>query len=239
MAGGAGVADPLGLEMEGRQEVALMLDPSLLLSLRTLPVITELARRGELRGAVIPRIFFEFVGEQSLNQDVLRFFGGSSAEGEYGRLADILPQIRELREYLSPSASEPEVAGTEILLNIRRQTRSERVAAILGEEWAFLTAHSWIASRLKRPFSAFVRAGAFAVEGSRDSFDRLVARTLKKHGPLPPGGFPAGDRLRAVAKWVAVGGMSAVPLFAGILAPVVLGEVAMGAAFRYFLLFDP
>lgn len=233
MAGGAGVADPLGLEMEGRQEVALMLDPSLLLSLRTLPVITELARRGELRGAVIPQTFFEFVGERGLNQDVLRFFGGPAGEREYGRLADILPLIRALREYLSPWAPIAEGPEADILRAIGRQHRSPQVAEILREEWAFLTTHSWIASRIKRPFSAFIKAGAVAIEGSRDLFDRVAARTLKMSPPLLPAGLSSGDRLRAISKWVAVGGSSAASLLVppfGALTNLVSG---------YFLLLDP
>lgn len=234
MAGGAGVADPLGLGMEGRQEVALMLDPSLLLSRRTLRVIMNLAERGELQGAVIPQTLFEFIGERGLNRDVLRFFGGPAAEGEYGRLADVLPQIRELLRFQSPLISEAEMAGTEILRNIRRQVRSEGVAGILSEEWAFLTAHSWIASRIKRPFSAFIKAGAVAIEGSRDVFDRVAARTLKMSPPSLPAGLSSGARLRAISKWVAVGGMSALPFV-----PSPHLQVLVRGAFGYFLLFDP
>lgn len=217
------------VDLRIEETLSLMLDPSLLLSMRTLPVITELARRNELQGAVIPRTFFEYVSEQGLNEDVLRFFGGPTGEGEIGRVGDILTQIRALRDYLSPQGLAAEAAERGISVNIQRQVRSEQVAAILGEEWAFLTSHSWMASRLKRPFSIFVKAGAFAIEGSRKSFDVLVAKTLKR-----PTGLSSSDRLRAVSKWVAVGGMSALPLI--VVPPM---QVLLGGAFGYFLLFDP
>lgn len=212
---------------------SLMLDPSLLLSMRALPVVMELARRHELRGAVIPRMVFEFMGETSLSEDVLRFFGGPARESEHGRVGDILPLIRELRQYQSRLAHAPEMAESGTLLDMERQVRSREVAEILGEEWAFLTTHSWIASRVKRPFSAFVKAGAFAIEGSRDSFDRLVAKTLKRPPWELPAGLSSRDKLRAISKWMAVGGMSALPL---VLFPHI--QVLVGGAFGYFLLFD-
>lgn len=217
---------------------SLMLDPSLLLSMRTLPVIADLARRNELRGAVIPRSFFQVLEERGLNVNVSRFFGGPTGEREYGRLADILPQVRELREYQSRGAPIPEVTETEIMPVITRQIGAPEVAKILVEEWAFLTAQSWIVSRIKRPFSAFVKAGAFAIEGSRDSFDKLVARTLKKPASDLPIGLAYGDRLRAIAKWVAVGGPSAASfLFHPILFPPMVALT--GIVSGYFLLFDP
>jgi hypothetical protein len=105
---------------------------------------------------------------------------------------------------------------------------------ILLEEWAFLQERSWIASRLRRPFRTFLNAGAAALELSERAFDAVAAGTLKIRGEELPPALSPGQRLRAVTKWVAVGGSG----WASALEPILAGPVATTLA-GFFVLFDP
>ena len=97
-------------------------------------------------------------------------------------------------------------------IRTRRETKDAVVFGVLVEEWLFLTSSCFIASKIKRPFSAFVRACAVAMEWGRDKFDLAAARVPR----LPPERLPRplspGQRVRAVSKWIAVGGTSVASL---------------------------
>jgi hypothetical protein len=100
------------------------------------------------------------------------------------------------------------------------------VAEILFEEWLFLTQESWLVSRIKAPFKALARAGELGVE----VLNPLVRRTLKRDASHV---VDTADRLRALSKWMAVGG----PVVAGLLNPIagaIVTPIAGG-----FLLLDP
>jgi hypothetical protein len=75
-----------------------------------------------------------------------------------------------------------------------------------------------------------VEAGGKAIQVSQRFFDLLVRHALKKKPdePLTP-----SNRVRAAAKWIAVGG----PAILGVIEPI-SGAVA-SATSGYFLLFDP
>ena len=75
--------------------------------------------------------------------------------------------------------SELQRVRTPLLEGMQKETIEEPVQNVLMEEWEFLTSESWIASRLKRSFSAFLRAGAAAIELGGRGFDSLAAKTLK------------------------------------------------------------
>lgn len=100
------------------------------------------------------------------------------------------------------------------------------VREVLFDEWFFLTHESWVVSRIKAGFQTIARAGEAGIE----LLNPIVRKTLKKNaGEI----IQTADRLRALGKWIAVGG----PPVAGILNPIVglgVGTVAGG-----FLLLDP
>jgi hypothetical protein len=109
-------------------------------------------------------------------------------------------------------------------------TGDELTSEILYEEWLFLSSDSWLFSKTRRAFEAMIEAGGTAFEMSRRAFDQLVRKTLKKANgePLTP-----GNRVRAAAKWIAVGG----PPIIGVIEPI-SAAIASGAS-GYFLLVDP
>jgi hypothetical protein len=227
------------LDLETTKEIPerLMLDPSLLLSKRTLPVVESAWAAGELAGVVLPASFVRTFSAGALTEPVLRYFRGTPEPDEMSRdsvpnLGRLTRFLRELRdsEAIYQAGNLPDEAFAN---SLSIMTRDSVVTEILVEEWLFLTSSSVIASRTKRPFSTFVRAGAVAMEWGRDRFDSAAARVLK----LPPDRLPkpllAGQRLRAVCKWIAIGGRSVAPL---------LGRVAGTAGSLIsgiFMLYDP
>jgi hypothetical protein len=101
---------------------------------------------------------------------------------------------------------------------------------IISDEWSFLTSESWLLSKTRRAFDKMVEAGGAAVHLSGRVFDQVVRRTLRKEPgePLTP-----GNRVRAVAKWIAVGG----PAILKVVEPI--SSALVGAASECFLLMDP
>jgi hypothetical protein len=123
---------------------------------------------------------------------------------------------------------------------------------IVAEEWEFLTTHSWLFAKTRAIYDRMINAGANALYVTKEKLeqaidaagegvhsfghemlrgsDRVVRRTLKKgpHHNVSP-----NDRVRTLAKWVAVGGSAATAL----INPAV-GAVG-GTVGGLFLLYDP
>ncbi len=176
-----------------------MLDPSLLLSRRTLSSVFEMAEAGLLEGVVIPRAFFEHAESIVADASAMGFYAANAPEAE-GRPAALLDRIAALQRLQATA----EIRPREDLFWPQLGGPGGAIDLILTEEWSFLNSHSWVLSRIKRPFREFVRAGAFAVEGGRQRLDWLLARPLK----VEPSELTALMRLRGVAKWFAAGGTS-------------------------------
>lgn len=115
-----------------------------------------------------------------------------------------------------------------------RLTGNEWITQILFEEWEFLTTRSWLVAAVYRPFGNFIEAGGHALLVSKTKLESLLdsaaAKVLKKPAGAPLSGR---DKLRAIGKWVAVGGSAA----AGLVTPLVGAAVALAAGI--FLLYDP
>lgn len=209
---------------------SLLIDPSLLVSERAFDAVVESASLAEPGSLFVPRTFHELAasGELPYVEPVAGFFGASSD-------VTFLHMVREAISFL-PLAPYP--SQDAVLLRAEVRYPEIRVAdpvllAILREEWAFLQSMSWIASRVRRPFSAFLRGGAAAVELPVSVLDRAAAKTLKLHEDVPVPLRP-GQRLRAASKWVAASGtVGAIEAFVP-----GLGWPADAIA-GMFLLFDP
>lgn len=203
----------------------IMLDPSLLLSRRTAQESMQIL--SEARGRiVVPRTMLRLAESPYDAERLWRFYGIQRREERMDLPASLFGRIAE---FAAPESVSPEdEAGTAL----RWPSWRSPVADVLHEEWAFLNHHSWIVSRIKRPFAYFIKAGAVSVEAGRRAFDQQAARVLRKE--LGPTGLSTLQRLRAVGKWAAAGGPSALVLLhnAGL-------GVLLGAAARMFLLYDP
>ena len=177
---------------------SIMLDPSLLLSFKTQPLLTEARRRGELEGMVLPASFV-----RALTDD--RATRAASYFGKRRELSALLPLVRnsfgdfptfqssgpailletDLKKVLVDGqrrrlSSEPRaLRGQERFeRQLRGAVRSQVVYEILSEEWEFLQSRSWIVSKIRKPFNVFIKAGGVAIEWSHEHFDIAAAKTL-------------------------------------------------------------
>jgi len=111
----------------------------------------------------------------------------------------------------------------------RRAHFDEDIMNILFEEWVFLNESSWIVSRIKQPFTKFMDISGSSIQFSKRATDLLIRKTLKKTDDEL---LSKVNRLRALGKWVAVGG----PPVLSIIDPL-FSITSLPAGF--FLLFDP
>jgi len=182
----------------------LMLDPSLFLSFRSLRRVSAALDAGDLTNVVVPKSFVSALDSELSMDAGLRYFGAPRKELEdlrYGR--SFLTEVKRLPVF-EPTGRD--VVGPDFRTTLGKTEQNRHILAILEEEWFFLNSQSWLASRTRKAFSAFIRAGAVAIEGGRELFDTAVMRTLKMSPETVPLGLARGQRLRAAAKWIAVGG---------------------------------
>jgi len=237
-----------------------MLDVSLIAHPQSLRKLMELAYRDpdalsglRVSATFVERLLHESPDDAEIVRQISRYFGVARRAIDLRRIRAFLRSKavqNALRPYRSERSDYSQNLRVRLLENI-----SERDAwayEIVLEEWEFLTTHSWLFAKTRKIYDRMVNAGANALyvtrerleqavvaarEGIQDtgrsivrSSDRVVRRTLKKHARHK---VSPNDRVRTIAKWVAVGGGAA----AGIINPVV--GAAGAAAGGIFLLYDP
>ncbi len=163
-------------------------------------------------------------------------------------------QSQPFREFVQPYKSEGGPRTDEYRRRLLEDV-SERDAwayMIMVEEWEFLTTHSWLFAKTRAIVDHMINSGAEAIYVTKEKLeqaiehvrervfdagksiirgsDHLVRRTLKQ-GPRHE--VSPNDRVRTVAKWVAVGGSAA----SALVNPVV--GVLGGSVAGMFLLYDP
>jgi hypothetical protein len=209
------------------ESMRVMLDPSLLLQRSGLEErLTEVALLSEDAG-------FDFSAPASLRaaQDdpdargaLSEFFAARG--GELVDPVEVVDRLSRLGVSIwdRPARAEQEFARFYTALG--DEVSSGIVREVLFDEWFFLTHESWVVSRIKAGFQAIARAGEAGIE----LLNPIVRKTLKKDASEI---IETADRMRALGKWIAVGG----PTVVGILNPIIglgVGTVAGG-----FLLLDP
>lgn len=117
----------------------------------------------------------------------------------------------------------------QVYQNLLYQTGNEWIPQILFEEWEFLITNSWLISKVRFAYDKIVESSGTAISISKHTFEVVVRRTLKKaEGDLSP-----NDKLKATAKWIAVGGSA----LADFVLPV--PGAILNTASGIFLLCDP
>ena len=111
------------------------------------------------------------------------------------------------------------------------KNKGDLLANILFEEWIFLSEHSWVVSRIKKVFKDFLNAGAVYLEFGKVATYGIAKHTLKSTDKEFISNI---DYLRALGKWIAVGGPPVISLFKSV--PLTFLSTACAG---YFLLFDP
>lgn len=208
----------------------VLIEPSLLIDEQSLhQVIKEIPTLDTKRYQFfVPSKFSDIIQEVEPNIQNILFFRNGAKLVDLGYLKDILEKENLIRKFeITQDQKEKFGSFYESLLS---NTENDILAEILFEEWIFLQERSWIISRIKKPFNYFIKSGTIGIELGRKTLDLAVKRTLKKDDTNI---VTNADKLRAFAKWIAVGGQSVLPLVNPIAA--VLGSAATG----YFLLVDP
>lgn len=202
----------------------LMIDPSLLLHRATFPAIRD-AAKDRLPLYVSTTIVNAVMEPTTANRrGLVQFVERPSDLANLAQVAGVLRRAN-VRSYEGGPVPGIEVGRSDFLELVGNQF----VASVLVDEWSFLLTESWLVARTKKVISAFIDAGAAGLEISEKTFDKLVARTLKKDTPA---GLTKGQRIRGVSKWIAAGGSPATIL----LGP--LGVIPAGAI-AVFLMVDP
>lgn len=111
-----------------------------------------------------------------------------------------------------------------------RYTENKLLSEILFEEYIFLQEYSWIVAKSKKCFEKFKECGSSVLEFGNNSTDVIIKKTLKKQNDDFINTF---DKLRAIGKWIAVGGSSASAFFS----PYLSFYIGIGSGI--FLLLDP
>lgn len=113
---------------------------------------------------------------------------------------------------------------------LKENMRNDIATRVIFDEWCFLNQNSWIFAKTRQAFDVMIEAGGKAFQVSRNYFDRMVRRTLKKDEDDI---LTVGNKIRAITKWVAVGG----PSFLSLTEPV--SGAIFSSVSGVFLLADP
>ena len=202
----------------------VMLDPSLILDQASLVDLLLLAQEHALEGVAVPGSFREALRKDRFLSTVGRFYGLRGTSDP--KLVDLFFQMTEgqIESYFASDTSGLFASVFE------SEAEGEVIAAMLDDEYSFLMNQSWLVAKVRKVFDKMIEGGAAALETSREAFDGLVRRSLKKDEDAP---LTRNERLRALAKWSAVSG----PSVLAFLEPV--SGAAAGSLAGVFLLVDP
>lgn len=214
----------------------IMLDASMILHRDSLNQLLGLAKADALDSVIVSGAFIRmlesFVDERPYNIRRSSLYNLS----EFFQIPINLISRTSIREFLSilqnSGISIYERKGSfdnEIFKNLYEQTNDELLAEILFEEWEFLTTNSWITAKTRAAFDAIVEAGSVAICLSQKAFEVAVRKTIKK----PTGNLSPNDKVKAAAKWIAVGGS----VVADFVSPI--PGVILNLSSGLFLLCDP
>jgi hypothetical protein len=217
---------------EHARVLRVLFDPSILLQstsfarlVETLPHLTRTLEIGH--EFFVPGQFASIIRQTERTDRILRFFYQGKRPTP---LSDVLTLLEKHKISAFTASGLKDVPWRLDLGDVLRFEQGEYLHRILLEEWTFLQTQSWILSRTRKTFDIFIRAGGAAIEVSGRTMDRLVRRSLKASESQE---IYASHRLRALGKWVAVGG----PPMLNHLDPG-LATLA-GIAGGLFLLLDP
>lgn len=236
-----------------------MLDVSLIAHRSSLKRLVKLAdQEGALAGlrvsaALISRLSYEALDRADIERQIHGYFGVPRRMIDIRMMQELIgsPQFRNsVKPYQSAGGARTQQFRSRLLEDVRE--RDAWAYEVVVEEWEFLRTHSWVFAKTRAIYDRLVNAGADAIyvtkekleqaiahvaEGAKDTghaiirgSDKVVRRTLKKgaeHVVSP------NDRVRTIAKWVAVGGGAASALINPVVG--VLGVSAGG----FFILYDP
>ncbi|MFX0196398.1 MAG: hypothetical protein ACFFCW_09775 [Candidatus Hodarchaeota archaeon] len=226
----------------------VMIDPSLLVADRTMKrLFSEVKKLKSVADYefFIPRSFETFVEQAEVpeKEALIRFFLHNAKPSHLGELKELLKEHLNLVRTFDPDESQKH-RHSEVkewlgdCLKWYFPFRDDPLISVLFEEWIFLQEQSWIVSRSKRAFDKFrevtknymrnsKKKGGDYFELGMKQFDEQVRKTLHED---PHVFINHAKRLKAICKWVAIGGTL------GIWVDPTLGSVGATAGVGYMLL---
>lgn len=208
----------------------VLLDPSIFFSAENRDSLFRVVPRiAELATVHIPRSFHTAIQEMDRDQfsQLSRFYGQEMPSPR--ELSSVVADLPFLQDF-EASRHYASLNYDRFLESVSETEEDSLVRLLILEEWMFLNEMSWIVSRSKKVFKRFKQAGAFAIETLKES-ERHVVRKLLRLKDYEE--LELYDHLRALGKFMAVGGTAAASLFEKDVA------VLLGGEFGVFLLLDP
>jgi hypothetical protein len=203
-----------------------ILDPSMLLHQPTLTLMGEFARQGRPGEFVVPGSFLNAIEELREPFEMLRFF---APEFDQSIPEETLSFVRANRESFEPFHSPPD--DSEFYRGLISVSESEYIARILFEEWKFMNTESLLFARARRSIDKIVEAGSAALALPRRGAEYLIRRTLRLSDDAS---ISTNETLRAAAKWVALGGPTALLILEPISGTLINAISGGGGLFLYF-----
>ncbi len=180
----------------------VMIEASMFIHRDSFNQVRALANARALENVVVPHAFARFAG-QDVRRLITRlrgYYSISPSSIDLRGVYDFLPGILEVVPTYRPPEDAP--LGP-IYENLLRITHDALIAQILFEEFSFLTSHSWLFAKVRRAYDDIVEVGCSAFQTSKAKFDTITRRLLNKS---PTAALTPNDKLKAGAKWIAVGG---------------------------------
>ena len=220
------------------EQTNIMFDPSMLISKRSLRQVFDIVkvRRDFNLKLYMPSSFVQALHEENFYKNpILQFFLYNAEQASH---EEILHFLDYSATRVSTYKIHPEHYEKHLIIRnnlgqyfkFNNKNYQSLLINTLYEEWFFLQEYSFITSRLRKTFNAFIRAGATAVEVSRQKIDKHIREKLNIE---EDDHISKKQYMRMFGKWTAVGGTTAWLIF-----EPVTGGVASGLT-NFFLMFDP
>lgn len=171
--------------------LGVLLDPSMLVGERSFKAVMEYVDQRNLRGYGymfhIPDGFMKLLEEES--KEVM-FFIDKAKSVNVGHLRDVARILKKKQAIHSYNI--PEKTGEKYAVfygNLLRETKNKTITEILFQEWVFLQENNLMVSRIKKPFTYFLKAGAMGIEYSKETESEEHIQGLRR-----------------LAKWTAMAG---------------------------------
>jgi hypothetical protein len=178
-----------------------MVDPSLLYSE---PALTWLQEDPAGRdGIIVPSAFMEWLrGEHPFPPSFL--IADEDLEAFDQRRERLLSLLSDVPTFSYDEVSLEDEAQAVLREMFEAAREPSFLIQLRAEEWAFLQAHSFLASKLRRPLDAFRDAGSVILEFGQRMEDYLIRQVIP--ADAVPSVLTPGFRAKVGAKWIVVGG---------------------------------
>jgi len=220
------------------REASIMIDPSILMNSKKMQNIINKINQEEIDYIFyLPSTFMNFISDSNFfnkedRTDFWQFMIKKNRIRKPLNPNEILGKIKNNQIYFASYAFDKELAIKKYPSfheDLQKLIKNPLISDLYFEEWIFLQQNSWIIGNSRYMFDIFSKVGAISIELSKKSVDKLMRLTLHKKDEV----LSRFDKLRALGKWIAVGGDTISPYFNPDIAATLILPIGV------FFLFDP